>query len=81
YLDPAFTGDAIHPNNQGNLIIAGNLSRAMGQEQRTAGLIRKSAQSLSSQVALTSNTPTITTTTSGGTITASFTAINSSKIS
>ncbi|MEG0143956.1 MAG: hypothetical protein RSA21_07690 [Akkermansia sp.] len=81
YLDPAFTGDAIHPNNQGNLIIAGNLSRAMGQEQRTAGLIRKSAQSLSSQVALTSNAPTITTTTSGGTITASFTATNPSKIS
>ncbi len=33
-------GDGLHPNEQGSLIIAGNLARAMGIAGRTAGLPR-----------------------------------------
>ncbi len=41
-------GDQLHPNAQGELIIAGNIARAMGIGQRTAGLVRKAATDSSS---------------------------------
>lgn len=40
YLSPLMTVDNLHPNEQGNLLFAGNLARAMGVGQRTAGLPR-----------------------------------------
>ena len=36
--------DGLHPNEQGSLIIAGNLARAMGIGGRTAGLARSDAE-------------------------------------
>lgn len=44
--EKSFTGDNLHPNAQGELIIAGNVARALGVGQRTAGLIRKPAAAL-----------------------------------
>lgn len=35
------SGDRLHPNDQGSLIMAGNLARAMGIGGRTAGLARQ----------------------------------------
>ena len=37
-------GDGLHPNEQGNLIIAGNLAQAMGIGGRTAGLQRSNTE-------------------------------------
>lgn len=69
--------DKVHPNEQGNLIIAGNLAKAMGLTQRTAGLERKEAGQLASQVNLTTKTPVITTTKPDGSISSAvFTANN-----
>ncbi len=70
--------DKVHPNEQGNLIIAGNLAKAMDLEQRTAGLERKDAGKLASQVSLTSKTPTITTTSSSGSISSAVFSVNNS---
>lgn len=39
----SFTGDNLHPNRQGELIMAGNIARALGVGQRSAGLSRVSA--------------------------------------
>lgn len=39
--------DGLHPNEQGSLILAGNLARAMGIGGRTGGLLRSSADSTS----------------------------------
>ncbi|MBT9448862.1 autotransporter-associated beta strand repeat-containing protein [Akkermansia glycaniphila] len=36
----SFTGDNLHPNRQGELIMAGNIARALGVGQRSAGLAR-----------------------------------------
>lgn len=38
--------DGLHPNAQGNLIIAGNLAKAMGYAGRSAGQARKAAHDL-----------------------------------
>jgi len=38
YMADAMASDGLHPNEQGNLIIAGNLARALGYKQRNAGL-------------------------------------------
>ncbi len=38
------SGDMLHPNAQGDLIIAGNMARAMGISGRTAGAERKAAE-------------------------------------
>lgn len=45
--------DGLHPNEQGSLIIAGNLARAMRLAGRTAGLPRASAESWSKARAAT----------------------------
>lgn len=37
------SGDRLHPNDQGSLIMAGNLAQAMGIGGRTAGLVRMGA--------------------------------------
>ncbi len=37
------SGDRLHPNDQGSLIMAGNLAQAMGIGGRTAGLVRVGA--------------------------------------
>ena len=37
------SGDRLHPNDQGSIIMAGNLARAMGIGGRTAGLERQSS--------------------------------------
>lgn len=42
-----FTADKLHPAAQGDLIIAGNMARALGWGGRTAGLSRKAASALS----------------------------------
>lgn len=42
--------DGLHPNEQGSLIIAGNLARAMGLPGRTAGLPRTASDSWQSLV-------------------------------
>lgn len=41
-----FTADKLHPAAQGDLIIAGNMARALGWGGRTAGLPRKAASAL-----------------------------------
>ena len=67
-FDPSkMTSDSLHPNAQGCLIIAGNMARAMGIGQRTAGLERRGADQLVSQVSWTktAGTPTIKTTIAG----------------
>ncbi len=38
-----FAEDGLHPNNQGSLIIAGNIAKAMKWPSRTAGLERKAS--------------------------------------
>lgn len=38
YMADAMASDGLHPNEQGNLIIAGNLAKAIGYKQRNAGL-------------------------------------------
>ncbi len=45
FRDPGVNGDGLHPNAQGELIIAGNMARAMGISGRTAGAARKAAES------------------------------------
>lgn len=47
--------DGLHPNSQGDLIIAGNMARAMGYGGRTAGLARKAAGEASFQTTRTGN--------------------------
>lgn len=47
------TTDNVHPNEQGNLIIAGNMARALELEQRTMGLERKSSTDLDTQISFT----------------------------
>lgn len=67
-FDPSkMTSDSLHPKAQGCLIIAGNMARAMGVGQRTAGLERRGADQLVSQVSWTktAGTPTIKTTIAG----------------
>ncbi len=41
------SSDGLHPNSQGELIIAGNMARAMGIGGRTAGAERKAAKAFS----------------------------------
>jgi len=56
-FDPvAHTYDQVHPKAQGELIIAGNIARALGLEQRTAGRQRRDASLLASQVSFSSQT-------------------------
>ncbi|MGN0860714.1 MAG: GDSL-type esterase/lipase family protein [Candidatus Spyradosoma sp.] len=43
------TYDALHPKAQGELIVAANMARALGLEQRTAGLTRRGNAALASQ--------------------------------
>ncbi len=45
--------DGLHPNAQGNLIIAGNIAKGMGLAGRTAGQVRKSASFLNKSVGTT----------------------------
>ncbi len=40
FMADVMASDGLHPNAQGNLIIAGNLAKAMNYPQRTAGLQR-----------------------------------------
>lgn len=47
-----------HPNNQGELIIAGNLANALGVGQRTLGLTGKSAANLANRVDTTTTPST-----------------------
>ncbi|MBQ4635559.1 MAG: hypothetical protein IJB64_03910 [Akkermansia sp.] len=58
--------DGLHPNAQGDLIIAGNMARAMGIAGRTAGAERKAAEDFShvvtndgSNLKLTTDAPTL----------------------
>lgn len=44
------TGDDLHPNKQGALIVGGNIARALGIGQRTVGLARRSSSELSSKM-------------------------------
>ncbi|MCR5183268.1 MAG: SGNH/GDSL hydrolase family protein [Opitutales bacterium] len=55
------TAAGAHPNRQGELIVAGNIARVLGVGQRTAGLERKGAAALSSQLAWTgaASSPTL----------------------
>ena len=46
-------GDRLHPNEQGSLIMAGNLAQAMGIGGRTAGLARKSSEGWASAADIT----------------------------
>lgn len=78
YFHAGMSSDGTHPNAQGNLIIAGNIARGLGMEQRTAGLERKEAGQLASQVSLTSKTPTITTTKADGSISSAVFAVSNS---
>lgn len=53
-------GDYLHPNEQGSLIVAGNLAKGMGLAGRTAGQHRKGSADFSHQVGsvdVTSGTP------------------------
>lgn len=50
------TSDSLHPNEQGCLILAGNIARALGIGQRTAGLERRSASALASQAQFSAGT-------------------------
>lgn len=43
------TYDMLHPNARGELILAGNIARALGIGQRTAGLERRGAKELANQ--------------------------------
>ncbi|MEG0333152.1 MAG: GDSL-type esterase/lipase family protein [Akkermansia sp.] len=46
FLAPVMSLDGVHPSEQGNLIIAGNLAKAMNIGQRTAGLSRYTSSAL-----------------------------------
>jgi len=66
FKNPGTTGDGLHPNAQGELIIAGNMARAMGIAGRTAGAERKAAEDFShvvtndgSNLNLTTDAPTL----------------------
>lgn len=49
-FDPTVhTYDNLHPKAQGELIVAANMARALGLEQRTAGLTRRGNAALASQ--------------------------------
>ncbi|MBQ9758476.1 MAG: hypothetical protein IJW12_01730 [Opitutales bacterium] len=50
------TNAGAHPNAQGELIIAGNIARALGIGQRTAGLTRRAGTDLTSQLSFSANT-------------------------
>lgn len=72
-FDPAaHTYDNLHPKAQGELVIAGNIARVLRLEQRTAGLQRRDAASLASQVSFASQT-------SGNGVVAHFTTGTSTK--
>lgn len=45
--------DNWHPNDQGELIMSGNLLKAIGKEGQSAGILRKTKEELSSHVSLT----------------------------
>ncbi|MEG1507321.1 MAG: GDSL-type esterase/lipase family protein [Akkermansia sp.] len=47
------TGDGVHPNQQGSLVIAGNMAKALGIGSRTVGLERKSTTQLTTHVNFT----------------------------
>lgn len=75
------TYDKLHPNAQGELIVAGNIARALGIEQRTAGLTRRAGSALASQVkfAPTANSiPSLTFKNEGKTMSFSNTGFNQS---
>lgn len=58
-FDPsAHTYDNLHPKAQGELILAGNIARALGIGQRTVGLERKAASALSTQSKFSSDAGT-----------------------
>lgn len=71
------TGGA-HPNAQGELVIAGNIARALGVGQRTMGLERRAAADLNTHAALSSVSPVATTAAPGGqsTVLGTFTHSN-----
>lgn len=48
-----FSHDNIHPNAQGELLMAGNIARALGVGQRSAGLTRKAASGLAGHLSMT----------------------------
>lgn len=77
------TQDNLHPNAQGELILAGNIARAMGIGQRTAGLERKgSAQYASRATVNADKSVTVTTRTAEGTISAGvFSTVGANLIS
>ncbi len=45
------TGDGVHPSNQGDLIIAGNIAQQLGYAGRTAGQLREAADTFAHQAA------------------------------
>ncbi|MEG3023697.1 MAG: GDSL-type esterase/lipase family protein [Akkermansia sp.] len=47
------TDDGVHPNQQGSLVIAGNMAKALGIGSRTVGLERKSTTQLTTHVNFT----------------------------
>lgn len=49
------TYDLLHPKAQGELILAGNMARALGIAQRTAGLERRSSAQLATQSSFEKN--------------------------
>ena len=49
------TYDSLHPKAQGELILAGNMARALGIAQRTAGLERRSSTQLATQSSFEKN--------------------------
>lgn len=49
------TDRGAHPNAQGELVVAGNIARALGVGQRTAGLKRRAASELPAQTAFASD--------------------------
>ncbi|MCR5183729.1 MAG: hypothetical protein K6B46_03410 [Opitutales bacterium] len=62
------TYDSLHPQAQGELILAGNIARALGVGQRTVGLERRAAANLSSQLnfgSASASKPTIKTSIAG----------------
>ncbi|MBP3301660.1 MAG: PEP-CTERM sorting domain-containing protein [Opitutales bacterium] len=51
-------GDSVHPNEQGALIVAGNIARALGIEGSTVGRERRAANRLASQTSFASSDST-----------------------
>lgn len=49
------TYDSLHPKAQGELLLAGNIARVFGIAQRTAGLERRTTNTLASQTSFTKN--------------------------